>query len=347
MKTNKWASVFKTIKNRLKKWMTDIKASYLETKAYFKEPRTQFVWKKNFGIFFSKLFRMIILFGLCFVIVFPIIQQISMALRAPSDVNNPAVVWIPENWSLMNLKISVVVLDYWNALLNTFQVSFISMILQLFSTALAGYAFSRLRFRGSNILFIFVIITIVTPPQALSLAQFLYFRSTGLIGKQVSIYIMSGLGMGIRSGIFIYIFRQFFKGLPSELAESAQIDGASVFRTFWNIMLPNARGAIVTVGLFAFVWQWNDAYYVAIFDVSTEAFPLLTMQLINAAEGMYQALFYTGGLDLIGQNVWENPLFLALISNVSALLMMLPLLLMYLVVQKQFVESIERTGIVG
>jgi multiple sugar transport system permease protein len=330
----------KVLTNRVRLFIEKIKL-------YFHQPRTQLVWKRNISNLMSKLLRTILLFGLCFVILFPIIQQISMALRAPSDVNNPAVIWIPENWSLMNLKISIVVLDYWKALLNTLKLSFISMFLQLFSTALAGYAFSRLRFKGSNLLFIFVMITIVTPPQALSLAQFLYFRDTGLIGKEVSIYLMSGLGMGIRSGIFIYIFRQFFRGLPKELDESAQIDGASVFRTFWNIMLPNARGALVTVGLFAFVWQWNDAYYVAIFDVSTEAFPLLTMQLINAAEGMYQALFYTGGLSLIGQNVWENPLFLALISNVSALLMMLPLLVMYLFVQKQFVESIERTGIVG
>lgn len=330
--------------NRFIKW---IQAQIATLKAYFAAPRTKLVWKKKSGDFFMKVIRTILLFGLCFVILFPIIQQISMALRAPEDANNPAVIWIPENWSLMNLKISIVVLDYWKALINTFKLSFIAMFLQLFSTALAGYAFSRLRFKGSNLIFIAVIITIVTPPQALSLAQYLYFREISLIGKETSIYLMSGLGMGIRSGIFIYIFRQFFRGLPMELEESAQLDGASVFRTFWNIMLPNARGALVTVGLFAFVWQWNDAYYVAIFDVSTEAFPLLTMQLINAAEGMYQALFYTGGLDLVGQNVWENPLFLALISNVSALLMMLPLLIMYLFVQKQFVESIERTGIVG
>ena len=221
------------------------------------------------------------------------------------------------------------------------------MILQVASTGLAGYVFSRLKFKGSNILFLFVILTIVITPQALSLAQYLYFKNLSLIGKEGSIYLMSGLGMGIRSGIFIYIFRQFFRGLPKELEESAIIDGAGVFRTFWSVMLPNARGALVVVSLFAFVWQWNDAYYVKIFEVSTADFPLLTMRLLNAAEGMYAALFYTGGLDLIGQDVWENPLFLALISNVAALLMMLPLLIMYIFVQKQFVESIERTGIVG
>ena len=324
-----------------------IKSIYNDIYENLTSPKNKMVRSKKSKDITMVVLRSVLLFGLCFVILFPTIQQISMALRAPEDVNNPAVIWIPLNWSLMNLKIAAVVLDYKNALLNTMKISVISMFLQIISTSLAGYAFSRLKFKGSNILFIFVILTIIIPPQALSLQQYLYFKDLNLIGNELSIYLMSGLGMGIRSGIFIYIFRQFFRGLPKELEESAQIDGAGVFRTFWNVMLPNARGALVTVGLFAFVWAWNDAYYVKIFEVSTADFPLLTMRLINAAEGMYQALFYTGGLDLIGQDVWENPLFLALISNVAALLMMLPLLIMYLFVQKQFVESIERTGIVG
>lgn len=293
------------------------------------------------------ILRTVLLGGLCFVILYPIIQQLLLGFRAPIDANDPSVIWIPKNWSTENFKIASIVLDYWTSMLNTLRLSAISMILQIVSTALAGYAFSRLKFKGSEILFIFVIFTIVIPPQALSLAQYLYFRDLGLIGKEISIYVMSGLGQGIRSGIFIYIFRSFFKGLPKELEEAAQIDGASVFRIFWNVMLPNARGAIITVGLFAFVWQWNDVYFAKIFEISTASFPILTMRLINAAENIYAALFYTGGLSLIGQDVWSNPMFLATISNVAALLMMLPLLIMYLFVQKQFVESIERTGIVG
>jgi multiple sugar transport system permease protein len=327
--------------------MNNIKYLYKSFVENINDPKNKMVRSKKTKEISMVVARSVLLFGLCFVILFPTIQQISMALRAPEDVNNPAVIWIPQNWSLMNVQIAAVVLDYKRALINTIKLSTISMFLQILSTSLAGYAFSRLRFRGSNILFILVILTIIIPPQALSLQQYLYFRDLGLIGNEMSIYLMSGLGMGIRSGIFIYIFRQFFRGLPMELEESAMIDGAGVFRTFWNVMLPNARGALITVGLFAFVWQWNDVYYVKIFEVSSIDFPLLTMQLINAAEGMYAALFYTGGLDLIGQDVWENPLFLALISNVAALLMMLPLLIMYLFVQKQFVESIERTGIVG
>ena len=338
--------------NYFKKFIQDIQNK-------FNNPVVNMRRNRKIQAFAMAAIRTILLAGLCFVILFPTIQQILQALRAPEDVNNPAVIWIPETWSVLNIKIAAMVLDYKDALINTAKLSFISMFLQIASTALAGYAFSRLKFKGSNILFILVILTIIVPPQALSLAQYFYFRdfrigilewvgiSTRLLGKEGSIYLMSGLGMGIRSGIFIYIFRSFFRGLPKELEESAIIDGASVFRTFWSVMLPNARGALVTVGLFAFVWQWNDAYYVKIFEVSTANFPLLTMRLLNAAEGMYASLFYTGALNLIGQDVWANPVFLALISNVSALLMMLPLLIMYLFVQKSFVESIERTGIVG
>ena len=324
-----------------------VSKAYHDAETRFHQPKTQLVLKRKTSDIMMVVLRTTLLFGLCFIILFPTIQQISMALRAPEDVNNPAVVWVPQNWSLMNIKIAATVLDYWKSLWNTFRISFISMLLQIVSTSLAGYAFSRLRFKGSNLLFIAVILTIITPPQALSLAQYLYFRSLNLLGKETSLYIMSFFGMGIRSGIFIYIFRQFFRGLPKELEESAQIDGAGVFRTFYSVMLPNARGALVTVSLFAFVWQWNDSYYAQLFDLGDATNPLLTMQLINAAERMYQVLVYTGGLDLIGQNVWDNPLFLSLISNVAALLMMLPLLIMYLFVQKQFVESIERTGIVG
>lgn len=335
------------IKKIWEKLLSYLKKEKEEFRKIIQDPKTQLVIKRKTSDTITKVIRFVLLFGLCFVILFPTIQQISMAIRAPEDANNPAVIWIPETFSLMNVEIAMAAMHFGKALVNTLRVSAISMILQVLSTALAGYAFSRLRFKGSNIIFIGVIITIITPPQALSLAQFLYFKSLGLLTKETSLYLMSGLGMGIRSGIFIYIFRQFFRGLPKELEESAQIDGAGVFRTFWNVMLPNARGAMVTVALFAFVWQWNDSYYASLFNLGSADNPLLTMRLLNTAENVYQALNYSGAIDIIGPDIWANPLYQALIANVSALLMMLPLLIMYLFVQKQFVESIERTGIVG
>lgn len=324
-----------------------IKNSFQQWYDEFNSPAAKFRRKRKYGKFFGAFFRYLFLLGLCFVILFPTIQQILQALRAPEDINKPSVIWVPEVWSIENIKIAIVVLNYWKALANTFKISLVSMVLQLVATSLAGYAFARLRFKGSTALFLGVILTIIIPPQALSLTRYLYFRNLGILQKESSLYILNGLGMGIRSGIFIFIFRQFFRGLPSELEESAQIDGAGVFRTFWSVMLPNARGALVTVALFSFVWAWNDSYYVGLLQISTADFPLLTMRLVNAAEGMYAALSYAGLLNLIGDDIWNNPLFLQLITNVAALLMMLPLLIGYLFVQRGFVESIERTGIVG
>lgn len=346
MKTN-------TFKDNLTKVFNQSKDYAIAQYEAFTEPGRSIKRKKKLKHILTLSFTYFFLLGLCFVILFPTIQQILQALRAPQDLNDPSVIWIPKTFSTLNLTISMRVLNYWKALFNTFRIATVSMILQLFSTALAGYAFARLKFRGSNLLFIFVIITIVIPPQALGLTRYLYFRSFGLIGSEYSrfsLYMMNGLGMGIRSGIFIFIFRQFFAGLPKELEESAQIDGAGVIRTFFQVMLPNARGALVTVALFSFVWAWNDSYFVGLFKIATEKFPLLTMQLLNAAENtqaVYARLSYTGIVAELGQDIWKNPMFLSAISNVSALLIMLPLLIGYLFVQKSFVESIERTGIVG
>ncbi len=329
---------------------TITKRNYIQTKYdEFMEPSKVFRRKRKFKKIFGATFRYIFLFGLCFSILFPTIQQILRALRAPGDLSKPNVIWIPDEWSVLNIEIAATVLDYWVALFNTTKLSFVSMILQLVSTSLAGYAFSRLRFKGSNILFFGVLLTIIIPPQALSLSQYLYFYRLGFIGSRFSIYLMNAFGMGIRSGIFIFIFRQFFRGLPIELEESAQIDGAGVFKTFWSVMLPNARGAIVTVSLFAFVWAWNDSYFVSLLSASGEKgeFPILTLQLMNVVEALPQTLFYKGITGMLGPDVTDDPIFVSLISNVAALLMMIPLLIGYLFVQKSFVESIERTGIVG
>ncbi len=204
----------------------------------------------------------------------------------------------------------------------------------------------------------FVSFTLVVPNETLHISRVLYFSSSTflgirLIGNVFSMFIMAAFGMGIRSAIFIYLFRQFFKGLPTELEESAQIDGAGVIRTFWSVMLPNARGAIVTVGLFAFVWQWNDYYFASLFQYSANNFAVFSTKLAGGTDQLFTVLSGwvargdTFFQDLTDETVRQNTLFYGLVANTAALLMMLPLLIGYFFVQKLFVESIERTGIVG
>lgn len=339
-------------------------AKYQAIKADLQNPVKKAVRSRKMADSASSFLRAVIITGLSFIILFPIFQQITLALRHPEDINNPLIIWIPEKFSLLNFTISIRLLSYWKALINNIKVSTIVMLLQIASTSLAGYAFARLKFKGSNVLFWILMITLIMPPQTTAVSRLLYFSNFDILGiiklfnggktimirgagKDGIFYLMAVTGQGIRASLFIYLFRQFFRGIPVELEESAQIDGASIFRTFWSVMLPNARGVMVTVGLFAFVWQWNDVFYSNLFSVDSANFPLLSPRLLNTAEWLNNLLKATGLSFLVGPDIRDNPLFTSLIANTSAFLIMLPLLIAYLFVQRLFVEGIERTGIVG
>ena len=187
----------------------------------FKERFSTPLKRKKFmnGIlrFIANVLKYMLVIGLCFLILYPIILQLAIAFRAPEDVNNPAILWIPERFSLENFEIAMIALNYKEALRNTFILALFITILQIISTSLAGYAFARLKFRGSAILFGLALFTIIVPQTVISLPLKISATKMGLIDKPLTLFMMSGLGMGIKSGIFIYLFRQFYRGMPIEL----------------------------------------------------------------------------------------------------------------------------------
>lgn len=343
--------------NNMENNKTTFKDFWNNLKENFKDPTKRKIASKKAMIFFGVIFRAVILIGLSFVIIAPILQKLSAALRHPSDITNPQVIWIPETWSFVNFEIGWEVLEYGSALFRTLFISTGCMFIQVVASAVAGYAFARLRFKGSNIVFLLVLLSLIVPTEAMDSARRMLlayntFFGLNLVGNIFALFILAAFGQGIRSAIFIFLFRQFFKGLPVELEESAQVDGAGVIRTFWSVMLPNARGGIVTVALFSFVWQWNDYYFANLLNYSSN-FPLLATTLAGTTERL-DVLMNTwvgAGREVIqgigDTSVTSNPAFLSLISNTEALLLMAPLLIGYFFVQKLFVESIERTGIVG
>ena len=295
---------------------------------------------------FLSTVRNFIIFGLCFVILYPVFQMIVAAISDPNDLSNPLVVWIPQRFSLDFIRFAVELLDYRSGLINTFLMSTGVMLLTVMSTSLAGYAFAKLKFPGINILFIFVIFTIVVPPQTIAMPLYMIFNRLGLTSTLASIFILAFLGMGIKSGIFIFIFRQVFRNLPKELEEAALIDGCGVFKTYYLVMLPNATSAIVTVMLFSFVWQWNDVFYTRLL-IAVENLNILALNLMNISTGLVYILQKMGVDQNLAEGISRNPLLVGTVANTGALLMLLPLLIGYLFVQRLFVESIERTGIVG
>lgn len=283
------------------------------------------------------VFRSLILFGLCFVILYPLLFMISCAFRERGDMNDPTVMWIPRHFTLNAIKETARAMDLGNTLLNTVFINIGCSFLQVITTAVTGYGFARFRFKGRNLFFGIVILMILVPPQVILLPQYDLFKALGMINTAWTMYLPAMTANGVRAGIMIFIFRQFFRGLPKELEDAACLDGCGPFRTFFVIMVPNALSAFLTVFLFAVVWYWND-YYVCNAFFSTNRTLALTIKNIQPV--LNAALFNDASLRVSAREyvVWTQSACLMSIS---------PMLLMYVLLQKHFTEGIERSGLVG
>ncbi len=146
-------------------------------------------------------------------------------------------------------------------------------------------------------------------------------------------YIMTALGCGLRSGLYIYIFNQFFRGLPKEIEEAAFVDGAGMFYTYSRIMLVNAMPSVITVSIFSLVWQYNDSFYARMFTISANI--LLSKKI--------------GSLSDTVANSYQinDPTILQLYTYAGIILLVIPVLLIYVLLQRKFIEGVERSGIVG
>lgn len=304
------------------------------------------------------LFRYVLIIGISFVIVYPILMKISVSIKDKMDIYNPTIYLIPAHVTMENLRLAFKIMDYVPLLGNTILFTVTTMLLQALSCALAGYGFARFQFPGSNVLFILVILTILIPMNTLMVPMYLHFRSFDVMGlvhlftgkdgiNLLNTYwpsmITAATANGLKSGLYIYIFRQFFRGLPKEIEESATIDGAGGLMTFYRIMLPNALSPLLTVMLFAFVWTYNDTFYTSLFMSESQLMSLTVAALPAEINQHLPALIGVGA----NPNVKADPNHVAMVVDTGILLAIAPLIIMYLFVQRYFVESVERTGVVG
>ena len=272
----------------------------------------------------------------------------STSMQSPQDAVNPLAIWVPEHLSFSSFGEAFKYLDFKNAFPLTVIITIFSTLGTIFSCSLAGYAFARYKFPLKNTLFVFVALMIIIPPQALVMSNYLQYRfftfggilsifgkSINLLGTPWVFILPSLMASGLRAGLYIFIFRQFFQGIAKELEEAAYIDGCGAIRTFYQIMVPLAVPAFVTVLLFSIIWYWNDYYNAAIYFVD-EIKPLTVM-----LKNLNSTLISNG---VVGGS---NPLNSRMFIQAGALMTILPLLVLYLFVQKFFTESIERAGIVG
>ena len=293
------------------------------------------------------VFRYVIVFGIAFYIVYPLILKSLYMFMDKEDIYDITVVMIPKHFSLENVKLVLGEMEYFSTLLNTLVFSLLIAALQTITCLFVGYGFARFNFPLKKLWFAIVMLTLLIPPQVLISSLYMKFRFFDLRGFLAAFIPSQGINlintiypfliaavtcMGLKNGLFIYVIRQFFRGIPKELEEAAHIDGANHFSTYFRIMLPNAKALAVTITLFAFVWQYTDIFYSSWYMPSGH---FLSVKLNTLTMNLF-------GVTMSMDSAYSN-----LIIATGTMLVMLPILLIYFVLQKQFTEGLERSGIVG
>lgn len=304
----------------------------------------------------GKLLGRIVFYVVClclaYQLLYPVLYMISMSIREPSDMNDPSIIWVAKHFTLDNFADAIKSMNFWNAFRVSLTLCIVCGVLDVFSCAIAGYVFARFDFWGKKALFVLVIFTMVVPTQTLVLPLYMRWRYAdfggivglfneqgfvNLIGTLWPLIIPAALAMGVRSGLYIFIYRQFFINLPVALEDAAYIDGAGPYRTFFSIMLPNIKNAIITVFLFSFVWNWGEYYLSKQFLGSTDRSIMVALSAIRRDLASLSSL--------AGTQIGSNPEKVATRVMAGCLLTAAPMLIMFIFTQRFLADSIEHIGI--
>lgn len=288
------------------------------------------------GVVFNTVLY-ILLIAIGFVYLQPLLFMFVNSIKSPEDLLNPMVQWVPTDFYLGNYEKSFQVLDYPRTLMNSIMISVIPALLQTFVASLVGYGLARYRFRGKTLILLLLLATFIIPPQNTVIPQMLTYRNLGLLGNPLALILPAVMGQGFRSAIFVLIFYQTFSSFPKVLEESARLDGASDLRIFFSIAIPSALPAYIVSFIFSMVWYWNETFLTSIFlEGGVTTLPMQLSRFVQAYENLYPP-GTVNIFDRLNEAVKMSGTFLNI----------LPLLVMYFVLQRWFVESVEMTGITG
>lgn len=268
----------------------------------------------------SKVAQVIICLLIVFLILFPFAWLVISTFKLQKDIIKwPPTFW-PKTWTFDNYVEVFDRIPMARYISNTVIFAGAVSLFSAFFDSLAGYAFAKLDFRGKEVLFNIVLLTMLVPFQIIMIPLYIELHIVGILNTFVGLILPR-----ITSAYGIYFMRSFFTGLPKELQEAARIDGMGEFGIFWRIMLPLCKPAFLTFFIFCLTSNWNDLLYPMMMTSSSD------MRTLPAGLAMF-----------VGEGVRETGPALA-----GALISMLPLLVLYCVAQKYFVEGIAVSGMKG
>lgn len=292
--------------------------------------------RTSYGLVFTVVLYLL-LFAIGFVYLYPLLFMFVTSMKSPADLLNPMVQWIPTGFYAGNYEKAFRVLAYPTTLTSSILVSVVPSLITAAVCSLVGYGLARYRFFGKRLIFALILATFIIPAQNTVIPQMLTYKDLGLLGNIFALILPAIFGQGYRSAIFILIFYQTFLSLPKVLEEAARLDGASDLKIFVQIALPAALPAFIITIIFSTVWYWNETYLTVIFlEGGVQTLPMQLAKFTQAYENLYPP-----GMVNIFDRLNEA------VKLAGTFLNILPLLVMYFILQKWFVESVERSGVTG
>ena len=299
---------------------------------------------------FVSIARALLLFGLCFMIIQPILVRFSTGFMEEQDLYDSTILLVPRHVTLDNYKIVFDLTDFPNSMLNTLWISLVVSVLQVVSCTLVAYGFGRYEFPLKKFWFGCVVMLIIVPPTTIQTSLYMSFANfdifgifKAITGKPINLrtsmwpYVMMSLTcMGLKNGLYIYMLRQYFKNVPDSLEEAAFVDGCSTMRTFTQIMLPDAMPTIASCFLFSFVWQWTDLFYSRNF---LSSYKIYSVELSSIVSRMSRYFSADASKAVIIPNGRQQQLI-----AIGVLICCIPLIILYCFTQKTFVQSLAMTG---
>ena len=306
------------------------------------------------------IFKFILMLGVSYVILYPFFSRIAGSFMTRDDILDATVSLIPKNFTLDTYKYIITENHYFEAVWNTLLISIACALIQTLMACVIGYGLAKFKFKGNGFIMLVVVFSMIIPHKTLELSmskhfnffdiltvqawdykgpiELLFGRTFELQDSMLPLLILSFTGLAFKNGLYIYLMRQFFKGVPDELEESAYVDGSGVFRTFFQIILPLSVPMMITIFIFSFSWQWTDEFYTGLFWSPSDLTEYYLMSDVWEEAPETLRVYKTSA----GWVAYSN-----VIQNTAGMLIIAPLIVLYLFCQKYLVQGIERSGLVG
>ena len=290
------------------------------------------------GLLFT-IGKYILLIVMSFAFLYPFIHILLKSIQTPEDILNPTVGLLPTKLYFNNYTKAFKTLGFFKALKESAYYALIPSIFQVIATGLTGYGLAKYKFKGKKIIFAIVIASFIIPPQILMIPTYIMYSKMSLLGSVMTFALPAAFAQGIKNSIFILLFYQSFSMLPKELDEAAKIDGAGHFKIFYQVAIPLSVPIIIVVFIFSFVWYWNETYLTSLYIPNASTLPMQLSRFASSFKSIYQGVGQSSSAytDQLNDAIYMSGILISII----------PLLIVYFILQRWFVKGIDQTGMGG